>query len=131
MRTVRNYAESGAYKPYKTSRIDGLFIEGGYIFVEISYPSVGLRRLYFSTGKLKGTGSVPSITLDGYPAVTTASVSARYGPGGQYDPYDNASVGANTSLTVFFEENGYVFAEYEAGFQLVRAWINANSVAPV
>lgn len=126
----RNYAETGAYKPYKTSRLNGLFKEGTYIFVEINYPSVGLRRLYFNRGAMENTSGVPEVTLVGYPAVTTEAVSAWYGPGGQYDPFENASVGANTKLTVFFEENGYVFAEYEASFQLVRAWISANSVKP-
>jgi hypothetical protein len=126
----RNYSEVGAYKPYKISRADGLFIEGGYILVDMNYTTVGVRRVYFTRGTFHSTGSVPEITLTGYPAVTTESVVPRYGPGGLYDPYEDASVGPNTALTVFFEENGYVFAEFEAGFQLVRAWINANKVKP-
>jgi hypothetical protein len=126
----RNYAETAAYKPDKMARTDGLFIEGSYVFVDMNYPSVGVRRTYFTRGTFKSTGSVPEVTLIGYPAVTTQSTEARYGPGSIYDPFPEASVAAGTALTVFFEEDGYVFAEYEAGFELVRAWIDAGGVAP-
>lgn len=126
----RNYAETAAYKPNKMARADGLFIEGSYVFVDMNYPSVGVRRTYFSKGTFKSTGSVPEVTLIGYPAVTTQSIDARYGPGYIYDPFPEASIAAGTALTVFFEEDGYVFAEYEAGSELVRAWIVADSVAP-
>ncbi len=126
----RNYSEVGAYKPYKISRADGLFIEGSYVLVDMNYTTVGVRRVYFTRGTFHSTGSVPEVSLTGYPAVTTNSVLPRFGPGGLYDPFEDASVGPNTELTVFFEENGYVFAEFEAGFQLVRAWINANDVKP-
>ncbi len=126
----RNYAETAAYKPYKMSRTDGLFIEGSYVFVDMNYPSVGVRRTYFQRSAFESTYDVPEVTLIGYPAVTTQSVNARYGPGAVYDPFPEASVAANTALTVFFEEAGYVFAEYETGFKPVRAWIDAGSVAP-
>ena len=126
----RNYSQVGAYKPYKISRADGLFIEGSYVLVDMNYTTVGVRRVYFTRGTFHSTSGVPEITLNGYPAVTTESVLPRYGPGGVYDPYEDASVGPNTKLTVFFEEGGYVFAEFEASFQLVRAWIKASSVEP-
>lgn len=126
----RNYTEAGSYLTSKITRTDGLLIEGSYVLVEMNYSSVGLRRLYFSRGVFKNSYDVPEVSLIGYPAVTTQSVSAWYGPGPMYSAFEGANVGANTQLSVFFEENGYVFAEYEAGFQLVRAWINANSVKP-
>lgn len=126
----KNYAETGAYKPYKMARVDGLFIEGSYVLVDLNYPSVGVRRTYFTRGKFKNTSDVPEITLIGYPAETMQSVQARYGPGLIYDPFPEADVGPNTPLTIFFEEDGYVFAEYKPGSKLVRSWINADSVTP-
>ncbi len=126
----RNYAESGYFENWEITRVDGMLIEGTYVLVEINYTKMGLRRIYMNRGNLEGESSVPETTLTGYPAVTTKSASAWYGPGPMYNAYQDASVGANTALTVFFEENGYVFAEYEAGFQLVRAWLDADSVKP-
>ncbi len=127
----KNYTEAGSYLTSKITRTDGLLVEGSYVLVEMNYTTVGLRRVYFSRGVFKNSYDVPEVSLRGYPAVTTKSVSAWYGPGPMYCAFEGANVGANTELSVFFEENGYVFAEYEAGFQLVRAWINANSVKPV
>ena len=75
----RHYAETDAYKPYKMASVKGLFIEGSYIFVDLNYPSVGVRRTYFSRSKFQNTSSVPEVTLIGYPAVTTQSAQARYG----------------------------------------------------
>lgn len=126
----RNYTEAGNFLTWKLTRTDGLLIEGSYVLVEINYTSIGLRRVYFSRGVFKNSYNVPEVSLIGYPAVTTQSVSAWYGPGPMYSAFEGANVGANTQLSVFFEENGYVFAEYEAGFKLVRAWINANNVKP-
>ncbi len=126
----KNYSEAGAYKTLKMSRTDGLFVEGTYVLVDMNYPTVGVRRVYFPKGTFHNTYTVPETTLAGYPAVTTQAVSPRYGPGFIYDPFPEAAVAAGTSVTVFFEENGYVFAEYEAGFQLLRAWINAADVTP-
>jgi hypothetical protein len=126
----RNYTEAGSYLTSKITRTDGLLVEGSYVLVEMNYTTVGLRRVYFSRGVFKNSYDVPEVALLGHPAVTTKSVSAWYGPGPMYCAFEGANVGANTELSVFFEENGYVFAEYEAGFQLVRAWINANSVKP-
>ena len=126
----RNYTEAGNYLVSKITRTDGLLCEGSYVLVEMNYTTVGLRRVYFSRGTFTNSYVAPEVSLLGYPAVTTQSVSAWYGPGPMYCAFKEANVGANTTISVFFEENGYVFAEYEAGFQLVRAWINANSVEP-
>ena len=96
----------------------------------MNYPSVGVRRTYFRRSIFTDTSEIPEITLEGYPAITTKNVEARYGPGSTYNRFSNADVGPNTKLTVFFEEDGYVFAEYTPGFELVRAWIPADSVIP-
>ncbi len=126
----KKYMESAAYKPYKMARAEGLFIEGDYVFVDMYYTSVGVRRTYFTRSTFHSTSNVPQVTLTGYPAVTTQNAEALYGPGAIYDLFPEASVGPDTALTVFFEEDGYVFSEYTVGSQLVRAWIDVNSVAP-
>ena len=126
----RYYKETAAYRRNGFTGIYGLFIENSYIFVDMIYPSVGVRRTYFSPNVFQSTAGIPEVSLVGYPAVTTQSADARYGPGSIYDPFPEASIAADTALTVFFEESGYVFAEYEVGFELVRAWIDANSVIP-
>ena len=126
----RNYAETDAFKPYKMQRTDGLFIEGNYVFVDMNYPTVGVRRVYFTRGVFRSTASVPEVSLIGYPATTTQSVSARYGPGMIYDPFPDADAETGHPLTVFFAESGYVFAEYQVGLEAVRAWIDERYVTP-
>ena len=98
----RNYRETDAYKPYKMARTDGLFIEGNYVFVDMNYPSVGVRRTYFTRGVFKSVSGVPEVTLEAHPAVTTRDVLPRYGPGMTYDPFPEARVTSGTALTVFF-----------------------------
>ena len=126
----KNYSEAGSYVPSVMARTDGLFVEDRYVLVDMNYTSIGLRRVYFRCGIFKSTYNVPEATLTRYPAVTTGEVTAWYGPGTKYNEFPEASLGADASITVFFEEDGYVFAEYETAFQLVRAWIDAGCVVP-
>ena len=126
----KNYSEAGSFVPVNMSRTDGLFKEDRYILVDMNYSTIGLRRVYFRCGIFRSTYDVPEATLTGYPALTTEPVTAWYGPGTKYNEFPEASLGANAPVTVFFEEDGYVFAEYQTAFKLVRAWIDAAYVVP-
>ena len=126
----KNYSEAGCYVPSVMARTDGLFVEDRYVLVDMNYTSIGLRRVYFRCGIFKSTYNVPEAALTRYPAVTTQEVTAWYGPGTKYNKFPEASLGANAPITVFFEEDGYVFAEYDTAFRLVRAWIDAAYVTP-
>jgi len=125
------YTEGDGYKPYKIARADGLFIENdSYILVDMWYTTEGVRREYFTRSAFHSTGGVPEVSFTGYAAVTTEQVVPRYGPGIKYDKHDNITLAANTELTVYFEEDGYVFADFKIGVQLMRAWIPSDIVKP-
>lgn len=122
-----SYHGAGAYKTYKMTRTEALFIENGYIFVDMSYSTVGRRCVYFGGG-FTGTNHVPQETFTGYEAATTVDVIPTFGPGSEYDTFEKASITAETELSVFFEENGWVFAEFFSGLGPVRAWIPVEYV---
>lgn len=124
----RSYHGAGAYKTYKISSIKALFIEDGYVLVDLDYTTVGKRRLYFQTNIFTGLKGVPEATLTPYPAKTTCALTPRFGPGNAYNDFQEAEIGSGTSLSVFFEENGWVFAEFDCALGPVRAWIPVESV---
>lgn len=124
----RTYHGAGAYKTYKMTSTQALFTEGSYVLVDLSYTTVGNRRVYFSTNAFYSMKGVPEATLTGYAAHTLAELTPRFGPSASYDPFDEASIPSGTALSVFFEENGWVFAEFECELGYVRAWIPVADV---
>ncbi|MEG2950807.1 MAG: hypothetical protein RR946_08950 [Clostridia bacterium] len=125
----RNYHGAGAYKTYKMTSTNALFVEDGYVLVDLDYTTVGKRRVYFLPKDFEGVGNVPTVTLSSYPAKTTKKLVPTFGPGSQYDSFKEAAIASGTSLSVFFEEDGWVFAEFDCKLGLVRAWIPVNQVA--
>lgn len=125
----RDYHGAGAYKTYKITSSQALFVEDGYVFIDLSYETVRRRRLYFSSNLLYSTDGVPSVTLSGHSARTTAKLIPQFGPGENYDDFEEAEIGSGTSISVFFEESGWVFAEFDCGLGTVRAWIRASQVS--
>lgn len=125
----RTYHGAGAYKSYKIESIQALFIEGDYVLADLSYTTVGNRRVYFQTSIFHSLKRVPSVSLEGYPAYTLETLTPRFGPGMKYDSFDQAQIGQGTPLQVFFEENGWVFAEFDCSeLGIVRAWIPVEQV---
>lgn len=123
------YAGGGAYKTYKIEYCDALFIEGNYVYVELCYTTVGTRRLYFQKSAFQSLYDVPQENLTGHRAVLTSATTARFGPGMRYDDFKEAALSANTPLTVFFSENGWVFAEFSCTkLGVVRGWLPAELV---
>lgn len=125
---ARTYHGAGAYKTYKMLSTDALFVEDGYVLVDLSYQTVGRRILYFPVSAFYNVNGVPTVTLDSVTAYTAADVIPTFGPGGEYDTFDEAAVASGTRLAVFFEEDGWVFAEFESGLGTVRAWIPVEDV---
>lgn len=125
----RTYHGGGAYKTYKISSIKALFIEDGYVLAELDYTTVGRRRLYFAERIFQNLSGVPEVTLTSYGAKTTVPLTPYFGPGTKYNSFDEAAISANTALDVFFEEDGWVFAEFDSALGPVRAWIPAESIA--
>lgn len=125
---AKTYHGAGGYKPYKVTSASALFIEGSYMLVDLDYTTVGKRVVYFLTSAFKGTGSVPTVTLTAYPAYTLSALTPTFGPGVAYDAFSEAAIGSGTPLSVFFEENGWVFAEFDSALGYVRAFIPVDMV---
>lgn len=110
---ARNYCGGGGYKPYKVTSLYAMFTENGYVFVDMDYSTVGHRRLYFPMSEVSYlSSSTPTTHLKGHAAVTTEDITPSFGPGFDYDLFESAPLRANSDISVFFEENGYVFAEF-------------------
>lgn len=116
-------------KTYKIKTMEALFIEDGWVFVDMTYQTVGRRRLYFPKDYFQSLSGVSRKTLTGHSAVTTATVTPYFGPGKNYDNYEKATLSSGTSIQVFLEEDGWVFAEFEAGsLGTFRMWLPVQNV---
>lgn len=60
----KSYHGAGAYKSYKIESIQALFIENGYVYVDLSYTTVGTRRLYFQKKIFTSLSGVPEKISD-------------------------------------------------------------------
>lgn len=132
----KNYPGAGAYKPYKVTSATALMREGDYVLVDMSYKTVGRRILYFKASSLTNA-SVEEVRLRAYPATTMATIQPLFGPGYAYDEVEvtmqnkttaKVTIGAGTRVSVFFEANDWVFAEFNCAIGLIRAWLPADQV---
>lgn len=127
----RNFPGAGAYKYYKVTGATAFFREGEYVLVDMSYTTVGRRILYFRDTSLTNA-SVEYVNLVSWPAVTTATIQPLFGPGHMYDIVEQNNkgvyIGQGTRVNVFFETNGWVFAEFSCSLGTIRAWLPADQV---
>lgn len=133
------YPDAGAYKPAKATSVIALFKEGNYVCVDMTYTTVGRRCVYFKASALSNA-SADELAMNSYSARTKAEVQPMFGPGQIYDPVVqkvakggktltyNVTLPARTSINVFFENNGWVFAEFGCALGTIRAWIPVNQV---
>ena len=135
------YPGAGAYKPYKVLSAKALVREGNYVLVDMSYKTVGRRCVYFKASALTNSDA-EEMEPAGWAARTTKNVNPRFGPGYGYDsvtktvndPEEGRNIvtalelGAGTRAEVFFETNGWVFAEFNCVMGRIRAWIPADAV---
>ena len=126
-----SYPGGGAYKTGadKVTSCYALYTEGDMLFVELNYPSVGLRRLYFKDSCFENISNIPYDSHYAYPAKIKASSTARFGPGAHYDLFKDARINAGASINVFFQEDEWVFAEFACDKHgTVRGWFPAKDV---
>ncbi len=121
------YHGAGAYKPRKVTSAMAMFKEGKYVYVDMKYQTVGHRCVYFLDYMLTDS-SVEEVDLQGVSAATTSTITPRFGPGMDYDSFDEAQIVSNTSVSVFFECDGWLFAEFQCALGAARAWLPADQV---
>ena len=126
------YPGAGAYKPCKVTSATALFREGDFVLVDLDYKTVGRRCLYFKSSALSNP-NVEQVTLTPTTAVLTADVQPTFGPGYQYDGIDHDNkrivLRQGTMVNVFFEADGWVFAEFGCQLGTIRGWIPMNMVS--
>ena len=126
----RHYLEANGFRTVKMSSVQGIFMEGNYILTEMNYAGVGKRRLYFTLGTFEGSGDTPAWDMQGFNTHTAADTYPRYGPGEDYNDFGGEVLPSGSPVSVFFEENGWVFMEYSSPNGLGRGWIPAESAVP-
>ena len=80
----KEYATAGAYKPYKVKNARSLLREGDYVLVELDYPTVGKRCVYFKKSMLREAPE-EQVQLEAHPAKIDIAVIPVLGPGDDYD----------------------------------------------
>ena len=130
------YPGAGSYRPAMVNSASALFREGDYVLVDLLYETKE-RCVYFRTDSLQVVpASLELVTLTGYPAKIKQAAVAMMGPGNNYEALETtiksqqAVLEPDTEIMVFFEYNGWVFAEFDIDVGKVRAWLAADMVSP-
>ena len=129
-----DYSEDDTYFNRNVYSVTGLWRESyngtTYICIEFKANPSYYRRVYVTNTYFSGVGYLPLIQLEGKPAYVAQSCKALFGPGEEFNPLKISSVAQGTSITVYFEENGYVFADFINANGRVRAYLPASCVVP-
>lgn len=127
------FSEDGTYYNNTVTSVWGLWRESvdgvTYIYIEFKANPNYYRRVYVTNTYFGGVEHLPTVQLTGKGAVVTQTCTAYYGPGTQYNQLDRSTVSAGTEATVYFEENGYVLADFVNYNGRVRAYLPAYCVA--
>lgn len=125
----KTYAEAGGYKPWKQTGITGLFIEADYMLIHLRYQTVQDRYLYIRVNWFDKNNSVPTVdSLTAYQGKALAQLSPSWGPGSDYVSFSGITVPLGTAMQVFFEADGYLYAECAVNGEKFRAWYPANEI---
>jgi len=132
---AKSYAKAGAFKAASVTNALALFREGDYALVDLYYPATGKACVYFLVRDLTNK-NIPEEYLTSYSAKTTSEVEVMEGPGYDYHAADypylsntkRVRLARGTWIDVFFEMDGWVFAEFYCEAGRIRAWIPENQV---
>ena len=123
------YVASGGYKPAKQRKITVYFQEDGFVLADVQYQTTEERFVYLPKGSLSVSDNIPDASkLKTYTGTANASITPSWGPDGRFNSVSSLAIKKGTKLTVFFQENGYVYAEYSCDKGKVRMWLPANKV---
>ena len=81
----KQYAQAGAYKPYKVKTASALFQEGDYVLVDFDYQTAGKHCVYFKASNLANKPYLETVNLTGYPAKTQNMLIPMCGLGSDYE----------------------------------------------
>lgn len=123
------FANAGAYKPYKQREVTAFFTYGEWVLVHLQYQTVKPRYLFFKTSMFDTLGDVPALeSLTAYPAATLEKLSPSWGPGDSFTTESDYAIPANTAVSIFFRENGYVYGQFTCSRGTVWMWLPESKV---
>ena len=133
---VRSYAGpgeafvySGGYKPYQQKEIIVYYEEDGFVLADVSYQTLEERFVYLPRISFDSIGAVPTVSdLEYYHGITTTRIRPSWGPDNRFYSVESLAVDKGAEVKVFFQENGFVFAEYVCEKGTVRMWLPANNI---
>ena len=101
------------------------------MLIHLKYKTAKERYLYMPDTAFTSLGSVSDVTeMQYYDGVTICEAPVRLGPSDEFISEANlTSIPDNTAVRVFFQKNGYMFAEFRDGSAPVRMWIPDDAVA--
>ena len=126
----KTYMEAGGYKPYKQNKITAYFNEGGWVLIHLRYQTAKERYVYIADNAFESLSGVPRIDeMQYYLGKTVSETAVRLGPSFDFISADNVkSIPAGTNVKVFFQKNGFAYAEFRSGKGNVRMWIPLTSI---
>ncbi len=127
----KDYLSSGGYKPYKQQRITVYFRDNGWYLTDVVYQTAEERFVYFRKSDFQSVpDSVPEVdSLPSWDGMTLCSVMPAWGPGSRFNRVERYTVPGGTPIRVFFQENGFVYAEYQMAGSKTRMWLPADQVS--
>ena len=126
------YSEAGTYSNTCVDSLRGLWKESvdgvTYVYIEFEATPNCYRRVYTTNTYYSTTSYLPDFNLTGTPAVVNTPCTVFYGPGSDYNALEQSEVPAGTEVTVFFEEDGYLFCDLFNQMGHIRGYILAANV---
>ncbi len=123
------YVPSGGYKPAKQRKVTVYFQEDGFVLADVQYQTTEERFVYLPKGSLSVSGSIPDGSkMKTYTGTANGNITPSRGPDGRFNSVSSLAVKKGTKLTVFFQENGFIYAEYSCDKGKVRMWLPADKV---
>ncbi len=126
-----DYLPSGGYKPANQRKITAYFIENGWVYCYVQYATAEDRCVCLRESAFDSLGSELPRTdaLTGYEAVTKEETTPVWGPSDSFHSLASVSLEAGMQVQAFFEENGYIYAEFVSGKDRMRMWLPAGSLS--
>lgn len=130
----KGYESTGGFKPMKIWSTYAWFIEGDYVLTDVSYQTVKRCTVYLKKSAFESLNGVPEIDLNqvAQPATLTESTVPSMFPRNNRRVFDEkvARLSAGTSITVFFEKDGWYYCEFTSkNNKPARGWIKKELVA--
>ena len=125
----KTYVLAGGYLPAKQVKITAYYEENGWVLADVQYKTIEERMVYLSRNSFDSIGSIPAVNdLGYYEGTTTSNITPSWGPDNSFNSVKSLMIDKGTSVKIFFQENGFVYAEYKCSMGNVRMWLPANNI---